>query len=104
MALTSKQINHLNNMNRASDDVNLGTRLNVTPSAGSGVVNATDISGSVVTIASGNDAIKGYMVQVSRSGSILAGLKVINTAGSLLLRSGSGYALTLNDTYNYITY
>jgi hypothetical protein len=86
MSLTSSQINHLNRMNRAADDVNLGTLVdgfvNNTQVTGSVVASAAQSAASAIVIATGLGSVAGYQVQGFRSGSVITNLYVAgNTSG-----------------------
>lgn len=72
-ALTAGQISKLNKSNRAAKDGALGTRLAALDSligfSGSYTVLAAEASASRVVITSGLDTVRGFMADVTRSGS-----------------------------------
>lgn len=108
-ALTASQIAKLNKMNRASQDVSLGTRISSAEASitamelkdvvfSSSVVSAAQGNASAVILNSGLGSIVHFMVQHSRSGSVLHGdslskLYVVNASGSLTVQTTSGSLL-----------
>lgn len=107
MSLTSTQINHINRMNRASQDVRLGTLVDGFVShqvtSGSLTASASQASASAITVSTGLDSISGYIVQGFRSGSAISNVYIAsNTSGSLTFKSGS--TVTSGDRYNWIAW
>jgi hypothetical protein len=113
-ALTTSQINHLNRMNRAAQDVALGTRIAADELAmvgtvakaitsGSYPVTSSEISGSRVVIPTTLGTITWFDVNVLKSGSPVTGLNVVNSSGSLLVYpsaiSGSWIMATTDVVY-----
>jgi len=118
MAISNANATKINRMNRAADNVDLGTlvqslqtyvatlQTNATVS-GSIAINSTHTNGSVVTINPGLGANKGYIVQLSRSGSMLtgSGVFVTNSSGSLSVSvTGAGWVMTIGDSINWIAW
>ena len=107
-SFTTLQVNHLNNMNRAADDIKLGTFLNKLNSgsfiiSGSYTATGTDSGGSKITLSTGLGTVKGYILDGFRSGSKITGLYVIsNSYGSLVFSGGS--AVPQGDVYNWIAW
>lgn len=114
MAISGSLVTHLNHMNKAAHDVSLGTliasfqnsiaSLNATSTvSGSYTATGTDTGGSVVTIVTGLTAIKGYQLDVFRSGSQVTNPYVVSTtSGSLAVRTGS--QVVTGDLYNWIAW
>ena len=129
MALSAALIKKVTKMNRAAQDVNLGYVLdNLITSASSGAgtltasvttltahmttsgcVAATSddaTSGSVIFL-TGTSAIKGFIIQTYRSGSLIVGHKATPaaTGSKITLTSGSvGYAVVAADVINWIVW
>ncbi len=73
--------------------------------SGSITINSTHTNASVVTVDTGV-AIKGFIVQVYRSGSPMYGPYVRNSSGSLLVygNTAGSYVLTANDNINWLAF
>ena len=106
-SFTKVQINHLNNSNRAADDIKLGTFLdklnNASFVSGSYTVTGTDSGGSKITLSTGLGTVKGYILDGFRSGSKISGLYVISNSGGSIVFSG-GSAVPQGDVYNWIAW
>ncbi len=107
MSFSKVQIAHLNQMNKASQSIKLGTLLDrlATSIGASGSHTATsgESSASAVTIPTGLSAIAGYQLQGFRSGSVITNVYVVSsTSGSIVARSGS--FVTTGDLYNWIAW
>jgi len=123
--LTTAYIKHLTNMNRASKDVTLGTRLalheaNIASAsaiiAGSNIGSATsgsytlvagDVSASLVNIPTKLTAPKGFTVQVYRSGSLVTGQNVAISSASLVVKStlvSGSWVMTSSDVINWVAF
>jgi len=101
MAISNANAAKINKMNRASQNVNLGTIIQgvQTGSAtlngfirasGSKPVSLTDTDGSAVTIATGLTGLKGQLVQAtSSSGSVILTGSVVNSGSNLTVYCGS---------------
>ena len=107
MSLTSNEIAHLNKMNKAAQDVSLGTLVNGFVNnamvSGSVIATASQSSASAVVIATGLSEAKGYQVNGFRSGSAISNVYVVsNSGGNITVRSGS--FVTAGDLYNWIAW
>ena len=110
-ALTSTQINAIDKMNEASRRAGgMGTRLNTLETnmvvAGSHVVTAAQASASAITIQTAVAAIEGRIVNASRSGSNLAGVKSLTTGSNINITSASpaSWVIAADDQINYIVW
>jgi hypothetical protein len=109
-ALTSTQIANLNRMNRASTSAAIGTRLNNLETgavvAGSHVVTSAQASASAITVQTTVSAIEGKMVQATRSGSQIYGVKCLTTGSNLNITSASPslWVIAENDEVNYVVW
>ena len=109
-SLTTTQINHLNNMNRAAQDVALGTRLSKMAGLFSTyTVVQADTIGTKTTAFDGFTGEKGYIVQAYRSGSAISGSYVgaYLSGSSLVVKTGSsisGSGFTTGDVLNYMIF
>jgi hypothetical protein len=119
---STKQIKDLNHMNRAAQNVNLGTTLETIASASVAAYGFVKISGSVtagtaeaaasqVVVATGITGLKGYIVQGYTSTSQIASLHVSLTGGSnIVITAGSNVpnstpkAVQSGDTFHYIAW
>jgi hypothetical protein len=120
LAISNAHAAKINKMNKASQNVSLGTvvqnlqsgsaTLNgYIRSSGSASVSQTQASASTVTIATGLTGIKGFIVQAYTSASIMTGLKVVNSGSNLDVTAGSSVGSTpkslgLNDAVNWIVW
>ena len=112
--LTKKQITHLNNMNRAADDVSLGTmlaKLNYgNPTSGSYyTVTATDYSGSSGSIQTnfGTSNLHGAVINVVRAGSSIINPAYYNTwtaSGSVIVTGSGAGCLLAGDIVRFICF
>jgi hypothetical protein len=110
MAYTTTQIKHLNKMNRASQDVQLGTMLGnlITTGSlttGSWSVTGTQASASAITIQTTVKSISGKIVEGFRSGSPLT-MKTTVTGSNLNITSASPtyWVIAAADEINYIVW
>jgi len=102
--LTSTEISKLNKMNRAAQDVSLGTILSVAPIGGVVTASAPQANASAVIIDTGLDANTGYTVQRFNSGSALLSY-VTNTSGSLVISAVTGGdAIVAGDVFNWLAW
>ena len=107
MSYTTKQKNDLNRMNRAAQNVTLGTTLDglVTNMnvSGSLTVTSAQATASAITIQTAVSAIEGKIVQASRSGSQIYGVKCLTTGSNLNITSASPslWVIAANDEINY---
>ena len=109
MAITATQAGKINKMNRASQDVSLGTIVQTLQGAaitsGSLLVSATQANGSSVSIVTGAASITGYTIGIFRGGSSLnSDPYVYGSNGSLVITRGSSYAVTTNDRINWMVF
>ena len=129
MALSATLIKKLRKMNRAAQDVNLGYVLdNLITSASSGTgtlttstttltahmttsgcvaVTAAESSASICYVLTGTSAIKGFIVQPYRSGSLVSGATAIpaSTGSKITVTNGPGtYKVTTDDILNWVVW
>lgn len=107
MSFTASQIAKLNKMNRAAQDVSLGTVINgqISGVASGSIVSAAQASASAVSFVTGLTAISGFMVQAFRSGSAVSPLYGSASGGTLTVTSASAsYKITTGDVINYIAW
>jgi hypothetical protein len=119
-SLTTTSVNHLNMMNRAAQDVALGTRLSQLPTqmvSGSYTLVLADTIGTKVTQFDGFTGEKAAIVTATRSGSPISGSPVSGTVtapwryalsgSSLNVYTGSsvsGSTFTTGDNLAYIIF
>jgi uncharacterized YccA/Bax inhibitor family protein len=117
-SLTTTQVNHLNNMNRAAQDVALGTRLKRMPgNSGTYTLVLADTIGTKTTVFDGFTGEVGYILQAYRSGSAISGSAIGTgtlvtwgaylSGSSLVVKTGSsvsGSAFTTGDVLNYMIF
>ena len=120
MAISNAQRAKINKMNRASQDVSLGTivqNLQTGSATLNGYIRSTgsytaveaDSNASKVVIATGLTGVVGYMVQVYTSGSQKSTIKVINSGSNLTVTAGSAAtstvpAITTGDVTNWMVW
>jgi hypothetical protein len=111
MAITVTQKAHLNKMNRAAKDVLLGNIVgnlaaggNLT--SGSYSISSTESNASKVSLDTGLSAVRGWIVQPNRSGSIVYVLNSVSasTAGRIDITAASGSKLATSDVINWIAF
>jgi hypothetical protein len=116
-AFTSAQIDHINRMNRAAQDVSLGTKIstyndNALVRGSHPIVTADLTAGSIAIANTGLTYISAHQSTVTRSGSAQHGFNVSiggstgASASNLYLISGSpsDYTLTVGDIWNFIAW
>jgi hypothetical protein len=112
-ALTTKQINQLDHMNRAAQNVALGTMLGTAGILASGSLSVSNVQSdaSMVIITTGLATVGGFLFDGYRSGSPLKSyLNVVAgsvTAGTLVVQratNNSASPIMLNDKYNFIAF
>lgn len=113
MAYTAKQINDLNRMNRASQNVSLGTELSgVNDLMGAGalvsashVVTAAEMSASRVVLTTGLDAVSAFFPTYLRSGSPLSPTWASGSvAGTITVHNSATASPTTADVLAYIAF
>jgi len=104
--ITSTQESKINKMNRASQDVSLGTLVKGFQASDAHVVTAAEASASTVVIDSGLGSISGQIVQSVRSGSLVftsaSQVGISNVSGSLTIIGKAAGVISTNDVINYI--
>jgi len=117
MAITDAQKAKLNKMNRAAQDISLGTVLQTAETdigalktntakvvRGKYAIIQADVTATHKTINTGV-TISGFIVQIYRSNILFADYKVTATATNLKIESNStDYELTVGDVINYIVW
>jgi hypothetical protein len=110
MAITNAQASKLNKMNRASQDVSLGTLIQ-----GMQGIDSKIVTGKYVIVAADQTAgsktintgitISGFIVQVYRAGILLGDYKVTSDTTNLKVETnGTDYVLTTGDIVEYIVF
>jgi hypothetical protein len=112
-ALTTKQINQLDHMNRAAQNVALGTMLGTAGilASGSLIVSDSQANASAVIITTGLATVGGFLFDGYRSGSplkqylnVVAGSVTAGTLVVLRATNSSASTITIGDKYNYIAF
>jgi hypothetical protein len=110
MTISSDHETKLNKMNKAAQNVSLGTIIaglqNDFIASGSLAVSAAQANGSSVTIYTGlTSTVTGYQINVFRSGSALSSDPyVYASGGSVIITPGASYAVTTADRINWIAF
>lgn len=117
MALTAKQIADLNGAMEANRLAGVGTLLSSLDDSataleaqalvrGSYTAVADDATANEAVIATGLDAIAGFIVQIFRAGvNVMEDAIVTASGGNLSVADGAAtYAVTANDVINYIVW
>jgi len=110
MAYTAKQIKDLNRMNRASQNVSLGTTLgNLMTSgnlvSGSHTVTTPEMSASRVVLTTGLTAVKAFFSTSLRSGSPLSPTWTSGSvAGTITVHNSTSASPTTGDVLAYIAF
>jgi len=106
MAISNANATKINKMNRASQNVSLGTVIQTIQSgsatlngyirsSGSKSIDVADSSASTVTILTGLTSLKGQLVQVTSStGSIILTGSIVNSGSNLTIYCGSAVGAT----------
>ena len=107
MAITTNLEDALNNMCISAKRHSLGTVVKGLQGVknGSVVVSAAQETAGEAVIATGLDAITGFIVQVYRANILLGSYDVQATDGDLAIATnGTDYVVTENDVINYTVY
>jgi len=117
MAITNTQKAKLNKMNRAAKDATLGTAIQDLQNASSGsaftlgasgsyAAVAADASNAKIAIATGLSAVKGFVVNVRRSGSALPFMAATagSVAGTIAVIKDPGYTGSAIATGDVVTW
>ena len=113
MAYTAKQINDLNRMNRASQNVSLGTELSgVNDLMGAGAlvsashtVTAAEMSASRIVLTTGLDAVAAFFPTYLRSGSPLSPTWTSGSvAGTITVHNSTSASPTTGDVLAYLAF
>jgi hypothetical protein len=98
MSISTTQKKHLNNMNRAAQDVQLGTILAALPAAlstGSYAVQSADLLGASTIKLTGFTGMVGFILQNRRSGSqVTTEIDATISGSSVVVKSGSSLVTT----------
>ena len=93
MAISTTNEAKLNKMNRAAQNVSLGTLLSTFESnatvSGSLTVSDAQCNASLVDIATGLTAIEGFNIQTYSTGSLIWAQKVVSSGSNLTVYTGS---------------
>ena len=91
--MTSTQIKQLNQMNRASQSVQLGTRIakmqTLDQYAGVYTITTTDAAASSVTLSSSASAITGFLAEVRSAGSLIYTTNIVTSGSNLILKTSA---------------
>jgi hypothetical protein len=110
MSLTSTQKAQLTKMNRAAQNVELGTLIgnmaaNSVVTGSALVVTTPQMSASAVVIATGRTGVIGSIINWTRSGSHMGPVKVVNSGSNLTVTSACAtWAFTAGDTVAWVCF
>lgn len=115
MSFTAKQIAQLNKMNKAAQNVSLGTvvsgMVDNTIYRGSHTVTSGEVSAgsATISITGLSTAPVGFMGNVYRSGSVAEGWSASSSAGNIVLLAGNSgsstaYTLRTGDRFDWIAF
>lgn len=110
MAYTAKQIKDLNRMNRAAQNVNLGTTLGNFMAAGnvttaSHTVTAAEMSASRIVLTTGLTAVTAYFPTALRSGSPISLTWTSGSvAGTITVHNSASGSPTTGDILGYMAF
>lgn len=107
--ITATQRTKLNKMNRASQDVNLGTLVQGFQGSSATVVSSAQASASSVAIVTGLASVAGFIFQQSRSGSLILAdsgsqLYTLNSAGTVTISSPNAGRIQTGDIIRLVTF
>jgi hypothetical protein len=113
MAISNGNASKINKMNRASQNVSLGTAFQTAQTdiatlqgramySGSLTAGSVQSNGSAMTLYTAMSSIKGQIVQVTRSGSVMMGGSSIDTyytvsGGCIVIGNGGDYKVAIGD-------
>jgi hypothetical protein len=104
MAFVKPSNTQKNNLNRNSRAYpSLGDVVQNAPCSGSSTVTSAQASASAITIQTQLTTVRGKIVQATRSGSDLSGVKVLTSGSNLNITSASPtlWVIAENDVINY---
>jgi hypothetical protein len=116
MAISDAQASKINKMNRAAQDVTLGTAFQTAQTdiatlqgaikSGTYTMVAGDATAGTKTIATGlGKTISGFIVQIYRSNVLVSGATTTKSSANLTVATnGSTYVVTAGDVVNYIVF
>ena len=107
--ITATQKTKINRMNRASQDVSLGTLVQGFQGSSKTTVIAAQSNASAVAIDTGLDSVTGYIFQQFRSGSLVfptsgSQYYVTNASGTVTISSPAANVIQTGDIINLITF
>jgi len=107
--ITATQKSKLNKMNRASQDVSLGTLVQGFQGASATTVSAAQASASSVAIDTGLDSVAGFVFQQFRSGSLIPATSgsqfyTTNSAGTVTISSPAANVIQTSDVIRLVTF
>lgn len=120
--LTNAEARRINRMNRAAQDTDLGTRVQVLEDGGAGSeiperlsaledmfgsheVTAGEETAETLDIDSGNESAVGFIVQIYRAGvNVTADAEMSLASGVLTIDGATTYEVTEGDVINYIIF
>ena len=107
--ITATQKTKLNKMNRASQDVSLGTLIQGFQGASATTVSAAQASASSVAIATGLTSVTGFIFQQYRSGSLVPSpsgsqLYTTNAAGTVTISSPAAGVIQTSDVIRLVSF
>ena len=104
MKLTASQITKLNKMNRAAQDIALGTALGTMAVTGKVSASSAQAGASAIVITTGLTSVTGYTLQRFISGSATLDY-VVNSSGSLTVTAVTGGSIiTEGDVVNWLAW
>lgn len=107
--ITSTQKTKLNKMNRASQDVSLGTLIQGFQGSSATTVSASQSNASAVIVDTGLDSVSGYIFQQYRSASLVPAtsasqLAISNSSGTVTIIGKAPNVIQTGDVINLITF
>jgi hypothetical protein len=107
--ITATQKAKINKMNRASQDVSLGTLVQGFQGSSKTTVIAAQSNASAVAIDTGLDSVTGYVFQQFRSGSLIPATSgsqfyITNASGTVTISSPAANVIQTGDIINLITF
>ena len=107
--ITATQKAKINKMNRASQDVSLGTLVQGFQGASATSVSSAQASASSVAIVTGLTSVTGFIFQQYRSGSLIPNLSgsqlyTTNSAGTVTISSPAANVIQTGDVIRLVTF
>jgi len=107
--ITATQKAKINKMNRASQDVSLGTLVQGFQGSVKTTVTASQSNASAIVVDTGLDSVTGFIFQQYRSGSLIPNLSgsqlyTSNASGTVTISSPAAGVIQTGDIINLVTF